>query len=244
MERNQGTRPTSPQTVPRLAAMTGTRPRLVCVYPSLSGVKSPTRSSVAASLNLRRARRTSTALSVACIKLLYGPGIAFPGLARLRDIVDMVGIYNTYTDTSPPGARPGPPRPSSASGRPPAAARCGGVTNPTAEDRDAVGRSEAQLGVCIAHPGLSPGPINRRLRRRAQELLLQPVHTFVRHSRTSEPRGLAGLSVTSHAWVLTRSKVSESLLHGLSLPWHGLAPTVINDTALAPKFSSPAAGAF
>ena len=38
-------------------------------------------------------------------------------------------------------------------------------------DRDAVGRSEAQVGECIAHPGLSLGPINRRLRRRAQELL-------------------------------------------------------------------------
>ena len=83
----------------------------------------------------------------------------------------MVSLYNVYTDTEPPRARPGPPRPSSASGGPPAAARCGGVTNPTTEHRDAVGRSEAQLGVCIAHPGLSPGPINRRLRRRAQELL-------------------------------------------------------------------------
>ena len=28
-----------------------------------------------------------------------------------------------------------------------------------------------QVGECIAHPGLSPGPINRRLRRRAQELV-------------------------------------------------------------------------
>ena len=119
---------------------------------------------------LRDARRRST------IKLLYGPGIASPGLARVRDIVHMVCLYNILTDTLPPRARPGPPRPSSASGGPPAAARCGGVTNPTTEHRDAVGRSEAQLGVCIAHPGLSPGPINRRLRRRAQELLLQPVH--------------------------------------------------------------------
>ena len=125
---------------------------------------------------LRDARRRST------IKLLYGPGIAFPGLALSQDIVHMGGLYNILTDTEPPRARPGPPRPSSASGGPPAAARCGGVTNPTTEHRDAVGRSEAQLGVCIAHPGLSPGPINRRLRRRAQELLLQPVHTFVRHS--------------------------------------------------------------
>ena len=31
-----------------------------------------------------RSANLSTALSVACIKLLYGPGIAFPGLARLR----------------------------------------------------------------------------------------------------------------------------------------------------------------
>ena len=114
---------------------------------------------------LRDARRRST------IKLLYGPGIASPGLARLRYIVHMVSLYNIYTDTLPPRARPGPPRPSSASGGPPAAARCGGVTNPTTEHRDAVGRSEAQVGECIAHPGLSPGPINRRLRRRAQELV-------------------------------------------------------------------------
>ena len=83
----------------------------------------------------------------------------------------MVSLYNILTDTEPPRARPGPSRPSSSSGGPPAAARCGGVTNPTTEHRDAVGRSEAQLGVCIAHPGLSPGPINRRLRRRAQELV-------------------------------------------------------------------------
>ena len=114
---------------------------------------------------LRDARRRST------IKLLYGPGIASPGLAKVRDIVHMVCLYNILTDTEPPRARPGPPRPSSASGGPPAAARCGGVTNPTTEHRDAVGRSEVQLGVCIAHPGLSPGPINRRLRRRAQELV-------------------------------------------------------------------------
>ena len=123
---------------------------------------------------LRDARRRST------IKLLYGPGIASPGLALNQDIVHMGGLYNILTDTEPPRARPGPSRPSSSSGGPPAAARCGGVTNPNAEHRDAVGRSEAQVVVCIAYPGLSPGPINRRLRRRAQELLLQPVHTFVR----------------------------------------------------------------
>ena len=41
---------------------------------------------------------------------------------------------------------------------------------------------------------------------------------------SSEPRGLAGLSVTSHAGVLTRSKISESLLHRLSRPWHSLGP--------------------
>ena len=94
----------------------------------------------------------------------------------------MGGLYNILTDTEPPRARPGPSRPSSSSGGPPAAARCGGVTNPTTEHRDAVGRSEAQVGECIAHPGLSPGPINRRLRRRAQQLLLQPVHTLVRYN--------------------------------------------------------------
>merc|ERR1711904_268854 len=68
------TRPTSPQTVPRLAAMTATRPQLVCVSPSLSGVKSPTRSSVTVSSNLRHARRTSSALSVACSSLRQKPG--------------------------------------------------------------------------------------------------------------------------------------------------------------------------
>ena len=94
----------------------------------------------------------------------------------------MGGLYNILTDTEPPRARPGPPRPSSASGGPPAAARCGGVTNPTAEHRDAVGRSEAQLGVCIAHPGLSPGPINRRLRRRGHEVLFTPGQAFMQHS--------------------------------------------------------------
>ena len=89
----------------------------------------------------------------------------------------------------PPRARPGPPRPSLASGGPPAAARCGGVTNPTAEHRDAVGRSEVQLGVCIAHPGLSPGPINRRLRSCDHEVLF--VHTcptIVQHSNRAELR--------------------------------------------------------
>ena len=94
----------------------------------------------------------------------------------------MVCLYNILTDTEPPRARPGPPRPSSASGGPPAAARCGGVTNPTTEHRDAVGRSEAQLGVCIAHPGLSPGPINRRLRRRGHEVLFTPAQAFMQHS--------------------------------------------------------------
>ena len=128
---------------------------------------------------LRDARRRST------IKLLYGPGIAFPGLARLRDIVHTVCLYNIYTDIEPPRARPGPSRPSSASGGPPAAARCGGVTNPTTEHRDAVGRSEARLGVCIAYTGLSPGPINRRLRRRAQEL----VFTRSKCGRTRVKRG-------------------------------------------------------
>ena len=126
------------------------------VNPSFSGTRSPPRPLL---------RRRST------IKLLYGPGIASPGLALSQDIVHMGGLYNILTDTEPPRARPGPSRPSSSSGGPPAAARCGGVTNPTTEHRDAVGRSEAQLGVCIAYPGLSPGPINRRLRRRGQELL-------------------------------------------------------------------------
>ena len=40
---------------------------------------------------LRDARRRST------IKLLYGPGIAFPGLARLKDIVHMVDLEHLGT---------------------------------------------------------------------------------------------------------------------------------------------------
>ena len=49
VEHNRRTRPTSPQTVPRLAAMTVARPQLVCVPLSLSGVNTPTRSSVTVS---------------------------------------------------------------------------------------------------------------------------------------------------------------------------------------------------
>ena len=86
----------------------------------------------------------------------------------------------------------------------PTAARCGGVTNPTTEHRDAVGRSEAQLGVCIAHPGLSPGPINRRLRSCGHEVLYLPAQPFVQHgmyvcrkmnnsqARTGHQRGMGG----------------------------------------------------
>ena len=136
------------------------------VNPSFSGTRSPPRPLL---------RRRST------IKLLYGPGIASPGLALSQDIVHMGSLYNVHTDTEPPRARPGPSRPSSASGGPPAAARCGGVTNPTTEHRDAVGRSEVQLGVCIAHPGLSPGPINTRLRRRGHEVLFTPGQAFMQY---------------------------------------------------------------
>ena len=106
-----------------------------------------------------------------------------PDLARLKDIVSMVGLYNIYTDTLPPRARLGPPRPSSASRGPPAAARCGGVTNPTSVHRDAIGRSEVQLGVWIARPGLSPGPLNGRLRCRPHEVLFTPVQPFVQQGR-------------------------------------------------------------
>ena len=74
VEQNRGTRPTSPQTVPRLAAKFAARPAPSAVPRFLSGVKSPTRSSVAASSNLRRARRTSTAPSVACSSLRQKPG--------------------------------------------------------------------------------------------------------------------------------------------------------------------------
>ena len=81
---------------------------------------------------------------------------------------------------------------------------------------------------------------------------LTPLHTqctqryWLGSSLSSEPRGLAGLSVTSHAGVLTRSKISESLLHGLSLPWHGLpgshrAPEHRDQRRSPLKFSSPAA---
>ena len=50
-------------------------------------------------------------------------------------------------------------------------------------------------------------------------------------SLSSEPGGLTGLSVASHAGVLARSKISGSLLHRLSRPWTAWgqeAPTVIN----------------
>ena len=66
-------------------------------------------------------------------------------------------------------------------------------------------------------------------------------------SLRSEPRGLAGLSVLWHAGVLARSKISGSLLHRLSRPWHGLGPGGSHRDqryGAAPKFSSPAAGAF
>ena len=117
------------------------------------------------------------------VQAVWTPRIASPGLARVRDIVHMVSLYNIYTDTLPPRARLGPPRPSSASGGPPAAARCGGVTNPTSVHRDAIGRSEVQLGVWIARPGLSPGPLNGRLRCRPHEVLFTPVQPFVQQER-------------------------------------------------------------
>ena len=138
------------------------------VNPSFSGTRSPPRPLL---------RRRST------IKLLYGPGIASPGLALSQYIVHMVSLYNILTDTEPPRARPGPSRPSSASGGPPAAARCGGVTNPTSVHRDAIGRSEVQLGVWIVRPGLSPGPLNGRLRCRPHEVLFTPVQPFVQQER-------------------------------------------------------------
>ena len=61
------------------------------------------------------ARRRST------IKLLYGLGIAYPGLARLRHIVHTVCFYNIYTNTVPPRAHHGPLRPSGAELRRPVA---------------------------------------------------------------------------------------------------------------------------
>ena len=54
-----------------------------------------------------------------------------------------------------------------------------------------------------------------------------------------------GLSVASHAGVLARSKISGSLLHRLSRPWHGLGPGGSHRDqryGAAPKFSSPAEG--
>ena len=64
----------------------------------------------------RPARRRRRTPAKPTIKLLYGLGIAYPGLARLRHIVHTVYLYNTYTNTVPPRARPGPLRPSSSSG--------------------------------------------------------------------------------------------------------------------------------
>ena len=65
-------------------------------------------------------------------------------------------------------------------------------------------------------------------------------------SLSSEPRRLAGLSVPRHAGVLARSKISGSLLHRLSRPWHGLGPRGSHRDRYGapPKFSSPAAGAY
>ena len=59
VEQNRGTRPTSPQTVPRLAAMTVARPQLVCVPLSLSGVNTPTHSSVTVSSDFAALRHRS-----------------------------------------------------------------------------------------------------------------------------------------------------------------------------------------
>ena len=73
----------------------------------------------------------------------------------------------------------------------------------------------------------------------------QPVKHWLGSSLSSEPRGLAGLSVLWHAGVLARSKISGSLLHRLSRPWHGLGPGGSHRDqryGAAPKFSSPAAG--
>ena len=56
---NRGTRPTSPQTVPRLAAMTAARPITSAVQRSLSGVNTPTRSSVTVSPDFAALRHRS-----------------------------------------------------------------------------------------------------------------------------------------------------------------------------------------
>ena len=57
----------------------------------------------------------------------------------------------------------------------------------------------------------------------AMELGALPAY-WLGSSLSSEPGGLTGLSVASHAGVLARSKISGSLLHRLSRPWHGLGP--------------------
>ena len=65
------------------------------------------------------------------------------------------------------------------------------------------------------------GMLNRstpRLRRSYSDI----GHYSLGSSLSSEPRGLTGLSVASHAGVLTRSKISGSLLHRLSRPWHAI----------------------
>ena len=87
-----------------------------------------------------------------------------------------------------------------------------------------------ELGIGARHVTVSTVGLAPQIRRRSPEIprdcigswigepLLPSAVEFSNHS-SSEPRGLAGLSVPWHAGVHTRSKIGGSLLCGLSLLW-------------------------
>ena len=73
---------------------------------------------------------------------------------------------------------------------------------------------QATLGVCIAHPGLSPGPINRRLRRRAQELVFTR-YDALRAAFVAHHAAHARLVVVSREANLTHLRKDPARLHDL-----------------------------
>ena len=158
-------------------------------------------------------RRRST------IKLLYGPGIASPGLALSQDIVNMVSLYNILTDTEPPRARPGPLRPSSSSGaglRRPVARqirlrREGVVAEHHRRCRRSCGGPGARLGgqgrgssrECSAGAsfwvhGTAAGPVREPLRTRSLDGLVGGRYSTTKapDAAAKDPRTVPGLVVS------------------------------------------------